>query len=489
MPETKARLLVADDSRTNREMLASRLRETGYDVVTADDGPSALSAIQKGDVDLVVLDIIMPGMSGLEVLEKARQSRSKLELPILMATARSDSSDVVRALELGANDYVTKPIDLAVAMARIQSHLGIRAQVSTMGGNSVRLSAEGQPEPGALLDGRYELLSVIGEGGFAVVYKARQLSTGQTVAVKLLRAHRLAKLDSASTELQRFEREMKLIGQLQHPHIVRLIDSGRLKIRETAEEAAADVGSQPADRTEDATVSLRPRQEKPEPPQDDGHVPYLVMEHLEGEPLLDLLTRESQLSVEDALELMLPVLSAVHAAHTLGVVHRDLKPHNIYLVRGHDGRLQPKVLDFGIAKLTTEEGMTLTGISSVVGTPKYLSPEQARGFTVVDERSDQYTLGTILYNCVTGSHPFTGESFIEYIHLIAKGDFERPSARAEGIPQGFEQVLMRAMALEPGDRFPSVKAFGSALLPFASRSARARWARAFDAPSELPPEQ
>jgi serine/threonine protein kinase/ActR/RegA family two-component response regulator len=482
VPESKARILVADDSRINREMLASRLEEAGYEVVTVEEGTAALDHVRQGKIDLVILDIIMPGISGLDVLESIRKDYSKLDLPVLMATARSDSRDVVRALELGANDYVTKPLDLPVALARIQSHLGIRAQLSTMSGSSVQLTADGQPEPGTLLDGRYELLSVLGEGGFAVVYKARQLSTGQTVAVKALRAHRLAKLNEAGVELARFEREMKLIGQLQHPHIVRLVDSGRLKVRGV--EPVPSSSSSP-DMTA-ATMDIRPPEGRNDS-QGEQQVPYLVMEFLDGEPMLDFMARKGRVGVEEALELMLPVLSAVEAAHMLGVIHRDLKPHNIFLVKGHDGRPHPKVLDFGIAKLTTEEDATLTGVSSVVGTPKFLSPEQARGFTVVDERSDQYTLGTILYGCVTGSHPYQADSFIEYIHLIAKGQFDRPSTRVPELPKEFDDVLMKAMSIEAAERYPSVKAFGKALLKFGSRSLRARWARAFDAPSEVPP--
>ena len=149
---------------------------------------------------------------------------------------------------------------------------------------------------------------------------------------------------------------------------------------------------------------------------DDGAFPYLVMEFLEGESLEALIDREVPLPLHRIADLLLPIFSAVNAAHEEGVVHRDLKPANIFLCRQRDGSLVPKVLDFGISKLADySDTKGLTGTDSILGTPEYMSPEQIRGSRDVTSASDQYALGVILYECATGRLPFTNESMYELI--------------------------------------------------------------------------
>ena len=328
-------------SRTTATCSRAACAERGYEVATAADGPAALAAVASDGFDLVLLDIMMPGMSGLEVLEALRKEHTPGELPIVMATARSDSEDIVQALDLGANDYITKPIDFPVVLARVQSHLKVRTEIEQKSTAPTVFKVDGSAEPGTVLDGRYELRQVIGEGGFAVVYEATQLSTGQEVAVKLLRPHRVAALSIAGVELARFEREMKLIGKLEHPHVVRLVDSGSLRVKTEgaggwSESGSGDSPDIPATRQSDEIEVQGP----------DGSrvtkVPYLVMELLKGEPLSLLLRREAPLSVPRAIEVMAPVLSAVGLAHQAGVIHRDLKPPNIFITRSHDGRALPE---------------------------------------------------------------------------------------------------------------------------------------------------
>lgn len=474
--------MVVDDSRSLRAAFGDWLRESGFDVLEASDAEEALQLIEEsGPPDLIVLDVVMPGMAGIDLLLEIRTKYSKVELPILMATSRSESSDIITALQRGANDYITKPLDMPVALARIESHLATRQQAASMRPGSKLPPTS--PQPGVVLDDRYELLSVVGAGGFAVVYKARQVSTGQTVAVKILRADRLLRRESADAEIERFQREMKLIAQLSHPHIVRLVDSGSVRIRDH---------SPAPDRVDSDTVSASPSssgsasQEELEI-QQNLELPFLVTEFLDGESLATWLLREGSCEIQRAVDLMLPILSAVHEAHGLGVIHRDLKPQNVFLVRSHDGKTHPKVLDFGVAKLSGEDGATLTDFSSMVGTPKYLSPEQARGLPEIDPRSDQYALGTMLYRILTGDHPYRSQSALGYIHLIAKGDVESPRQRCPEIPEQVEQVILRAMSSDPEDRFPNLHAFGRALLGFGTASARVRWARAFGFPSDIPP--
>ena len=448
--------------------------------------------IRRETFDLIVLDLMMPDMNGMQVLEKIREKFSRFELPVLIATAQAQSEDAVRALELGANDYVSKPIDFPVVKARIESHLQVRTKLDSMVPPTATFYSDGTAEPGTIVDGRYEVIATIGRGGFAVVFKARQLSTGQVVALKVMRPHRVSDGGTAKVELARFEREMDLIGRLNHPHIVRLIDSGSLMIR-VARSQSTDHAQVARDLAVTSTGSRSvgldsaPRVKSLETGRVyERTVPYIVMEFLDGTPLSALITNEAPMSIDRVVELMLPVVSAVGSAHQADVVHRDLKPPNIFVAH-RQGRPHPKVLDFGIAKLTDDDAMSLTADAQFLGTPEYMAPEQARGESEIDAACDQYTLGVILYEATTGARPYQSQSFMKLVHMISDGECKTPSQILPDYPAAFERVVMRAMATEKEQRFTSIETFGRALLPFASEAVRARWEPYFVVPSDPPP--
>jgi eukaryotic-like serine/threonine-protein kinase len=178
---------------------------------------------------------------------------------------------------------------------------------------------------------------------------------------------------------------------------------------------------------------------------------------------------------------MLPVADAIGTAHDQGVIHRDLKPENIFLVRtGYTG-LHPKILDFGISKVLGggSEARALTGTAATMGTMNYLPPEQLHAAREADERSDQYALGTILYECVTGTRAFEEATIYVILKKIAEGEFVRPSTRRRDLPPRMEEIILRAMSLEPAARFQSVRHLGLALLEFASDGARLLWTASF----------
>jgi eukaryotic-like serine/threonine-protein kinase len=293
--------------------------------------------------------------------------------------------------------------------------------------------------------GKYQVVRLLGAGGMGAVYEATHTEIGKRVAVKTL-SPAVAAIPGAR---QRFLREAQLTSRLRHPNIVDLTDMGT-----------------------------------------EGRNAYLVMELLAGEDLSHRLERAGPMAPRELVDLMLPVCSALIAAHDAGIVHRDLKPQNIFLASGHQG-VTPKVLDFGISKSSdTDASSSLTTTGSVIGTPHYLAPEQIKDARAASPASDQYSIGVIFYRCLTNTNPFEGESIFAILQAIVT---EKPVPLAErrpGLPDGLTRLIARAMSPLPWERFPSMREVGRALLPFASPKARLIWEDTFTDASTpaLPPE-
>jgi hypothetical protein len=294
-------------------------------------------------------------------------------------------------------------------------------------------------QPGVAF-GAYTVLDEIGRGGMAVVYEAEHRGLQKRVALKVL--HTLA--EGAA---QRFLREGMASARVHHEHIVDVHDTG-------VHEGTA----------------------------------YLVMERLQGESLAALLRREGPLDAGRVAELLLPVVSALAAAHDAGVVHRDVKPENIYLSRARRETVVPKLLDFGLARLHALDGeaQRLTGSAALVGTVTHLSPEQVLDPEAVSAASDQYALGVVLYECVTGRLPVQAASVFATLNAVLKGRYPKPRALVPALDPRLDALIVRAMAIAPADRYADVRALGAALLPLARDPVRAVWAREFDAPVAAP---
>jgi serine/threonine-protein kinase len=298
--------------------------------------------------------------------------------------------------------------------------------------------------PGTTL-GKYNIVRLLGAGGMGAVYEATHNEIGKKVAIKVL-SPLIAAVPGARA---RFLREAQLTSRVRHPHIVDVSDMGS-----------------------------------------DGGNTYLVMEFLHGEDLAQRIERLGPVGIEELADIMLPVCSAVAAAHAAGITHRDLKPQNIFLAAG-TRRVHPKVLDFGISKgndAVTQAG-TLTGTGAMIGTPYYLAPEQIMDSKSAGSASDQYALGIILYECLTGKRPYDGENLFVVFQGIVGGTPKRPREYRPEIPQEMEDVTLRAMKSDAKLRFPTIEDFGRALLPFASSRARVIWDEAFSGGSgtEVPP--
>jgi serine/threonine protein kinase len=293
--------------------------------------------------------------------------------------------------------------------------------------------------------GQYEIVRVVGSGGMGVVYEAHHEALGRRVALKVMHTPTTDAPNELATA--RFLREGRAAAQVRHDNVVDVFDFG----------------------VHEGT-------------------PFLVMELVEGESLSERLEREGTLPVSTALELLLPIFSAVSALHAAGIIHRDLKPANILLGRGRAGEISPKVADFGVSRIDDAPGLTESGV--VVGSYPYMPPEQVRALKEATERADQYSLGAILYECLTGKRPYEGTSAYELAHAILHAPLVSASSRSSRdakvpvqIPVALDAVLNRALAREPESRFPSVDDFGAALLPFAGRAAAARWTSEFAPPS------
>src|SRR5215469_1715700 len=260
-----------------------------------------------------------------------------------------------------------------------------------------------------LLGGRYELDGIVGRGGMAEVFRARDIRLDRVVGVKTLRDD----LARDQTFQARFRREAQSAASLNHPSIVAVYDTG-----------------------EDMVGNLP--------------VPYIVMEFVDGRTLRDLLRDDRRLLPERALEITDGVLRALDYSHRNGIVHRDIKPGNVMLTRNGD----VKVMDFGIARAVADSQMTMTQTAQVIGTAQYLSPEQARGERV-DARSDLYSTGCLLYELLSGRPPFTGDSPVAIAYQHVKEDPIPPSQLDPEVPAWADAIVLKAMQKNPADRYQS----------------------------------
>ena len=265
---------------------------------------------------------------------------------------------------------------------------------------------------GQIVKERYEILEILGEGGMAFVYKARDMQLERFVAIKTLKPNYV----NQETFVDRFKREAKTAANLNHPNIVQIFDWG----------------------IEDE--------------------PYFVMEYIEGNTLTSIIAKNRTISLSDILFIGAQVSSGLHAAHQKGLVHRDIKPGNIMITP--DGKV--KVTDFGIVSLQNEES-DITKTGSILGTASYISPEQARGKPVSIE-SDLYSLGTVLYELITGKAPFSGDSPISTAtkHLTEKP--EKPSLFRRDLPKGVETAILKLLEKATYDRFKSAEDLRATLL-------------------------
>ncbi|HJW93407.1 MAG TPA: protein kinase [Thermoanaerobaculia bacterium] len=434
---TPSNILIVDDTPANLDVLCGMLRDRGYRVRVAISGARALIAMRAERPDLVMLDINMPGMSGYDVCRELKRDESLRNVPVIFISALDEVIDKVKAFEAGGADYVAKPFEFGEVLARIEHQLKIAAlqrQLEVRNAELMRMNEEllrsqqresrifnrlSDELPGTVLDQKYRIDSRIGSGGFGTVFRGVQLSLDRPVAIKIFQALAAA---ARPEELERFRREGISACRVNHPNALGIIDSG---------------------------VS-------------QSGIAYLVSELLEGQTLRSELATYPRLTIPRTASILLPVCEVLTVAHAIGLVHRDIKPDNIFLHRGRDGEVV-KVLDFGIAKLTgSSDERTLTAARQVVGTPFYMAPERFRS-EPHDGRADVYSLGVLAYEMLTGGSPFDADTSVEamaVLHLNAP-----PVPLRNHVPdasESLERVILAALDKEPRCR-PTAEEFGQVL--------------------------
>jgi serine/threonine protein kinase len=278
---------------------------------------------------------------------------------------------------------------------------------------------------GQIIADKYRVRSVLGSGGMGTVFEAQHTSIGRIVAIKVLNPE-----SNNPVAVRRFHQEAWAAGSIGHPNLCEVSDIGALP---------------------------------------DGR-PYLVMERLYGETLAERLHNQRRLSIGDAIDVMMQTLAGLAVVHLRGIVHRDIKPENVFLVERVGFPTLVKVLDFGVSKVVAggandewddKSAMTKTGV--VMGTPYYVSPEQARALKDLDARTDLYSCGVVLYEALTGELPYEADHFHALLLRIVRGNPTPPSKLRAEITTPLEQVVLKAMAVDRNNRYATASDMGRAL--------------------------
>jgi eukaryotic-like serine/threonine-protein kinase len=285
------------------------------------------------------------------------------------------------------------------------------------------------PQQGEIIAGKYRVERVLGVGGMGVVVAAQHVRLDEKVALKFLLPEALVNGEAVS----RFEREARAASKIKSEHVARVSDVGTL----------------------------------------DNGSPYMVMEYLEGTDLSGWLEKQGAMPVSQAVDFVLQACEALAEAHSLGIVHRDLKPANLFCIQRPDGQLCVKVLDFGISKLTAPgSDVAMTRTTALLGSPLYMSPEQMMMSKGVDARTDIWSLGTILFELVTGKPPFDAESVTELAIKIATQPHTPVRSLRADVPAAFEQTIAKCLDKDRALRFQTVADLAVALADFAPPHAR-----------------
>lgn len=477
-----ARILVVDDNEGNREVLRRRLERQGYAVEQAVDGHDALAKVAGSAFDLVLLDMMMPGLDGYEVLTRLKGDAATAHLPVIMISALDDMANIVRCVEAGAEDYLPKPFDAVLLRARIGASLEKKrlrdAEREYLAKVHQVIGAASAVESGTYRAGmlgdiaqRDDALGRLARvfDGMAVEVRARedrlreQLTALQSEIAVARREGAQQEEDAAGgpnlTTGERFAGRFEVLGVVGRGGMgtvyrVRDVDlDEELALKMVRAEFVTDPVS--VERFKDEIrLARRITHRNVVRIHDFGESSgsyYLTMEYVEGLTLRDLLDTRGRLEVAPALAIMGQLADSLSVAHKQGVIHRDIKPQNLLL--DPDGVL--KVMDFGVARLARgAPGHTEVGM--VVGTPAYMAPEQLMAEDV-DARVDLYAAGVVMYECLTGRLPHKSGSLMSLIARVLHEEPEAPIALNPAIPPALSALILRLLSKEPAGRVQSAE--------------------------------
>lgn len=408
-----ARILVVDDDRVILAAVEDWLTFEKHDVTAVNSGRKGRQQLQADTYDLVILDWDMPDITGPDILKEFRDAGGTT--PVILLTGHTSIDDKAYGLDAGADDYITKPFHVKELSARIRTALrhqrAPEAAPPALGqGNDELLRSADLI--GTKLAASYEFLEEIGQGGSALVFKARHPRLDRLVAIKVLRWGGVK--DSA---IERFEREARAVSRINHYNVITIHDSG---------------------------VTERNR-------------PFIVMEYIEGESLVDKIIREGPQPLHTAATILLQLCSGMEEVHAEGIIHRDLKPTNILLKKRSNRADWVKIVDFGLVHLLEGRQERLTEMGRVMGTPRFVSPERLTG-KPADVRSDIYSMGVIMFELLTARPLFEADTTEDLLLKAVSTAPDPPSLFREDIPPGsaLDNLVVRATERDPNKRYQTV---------------------------------
>jgi len=476
----KARVLVVDDDAGNRDVLSRRLQREGYAVVPAAGGSEALALMAREPVDVVLLDVLMPDLDGLAVLERIKADPATHDVPVIMISALDELSAIARCIEAGAVDYLPKPFEPVVLRARLAASL-VEKRFRDQERELARALAVVTDAASAVEAGTYTAgqLGDVAQRGDAVGRLARvmdrmatevgererrlrgrlDLLRGDITVARRTTEHAIVDMDDRLTTGETFAGRYTIESVLGRGGMGTVYRARDTELNETVAiktlrpELVLDADSRERFKDE-IRLTRRITHRNVVRTHDFGEAKglcFLTMEFVEGLTVRELLNVRRRLEVEPALAIGIQLAESLVVAHEMGVIHRDIKPQNMLL--NDEGVL--KVMDFGVARLVERTGggrQTQAGM--IVGTPLYMAPEQLAA-EAVDARADLYAVGVVLFEALTGEPPINAPTVMALFAKVLNEPPRRPSTLVAGIPAGLDELVLQLLAKEPGDRVPS----------------------------------